>query len=254
MIKKIRSFDGTELSYVINKGSKPFLVFLHGAGSNHSTWKPFLNYFKNNFFIAPDLRGHGRSGRGKVSIENFSKDLKKIFDREKIEKTVIIGNCLGTTIAVNFYKRFPKLVDKLVLITPFSSEIIRLSKPLGFLNNLTLSFVKMFKSRRKLRFQDYHKHMKKPVFYYPLLDIRGTSITTDLSAIKELFDYKLNFDNIKTKTLVIAANRDHFSKLEVIKKMIKKNKNIILRIIDSNHVPLTRNPEKLIKEVDKFLL
>ncbi|MEM3127363.1 MAG: alpha/beta hydrolase, partial [Candidatus Woesearchaeota archaeon] len=68
-LSDIVSFDGTKISYLVKEGREPALVLIHGSGSNHSMWIPYLNHFKNKI-IAPDLRGHGRSGYGKMTIEN----------------------------------------------------------------------------------------------------------------------------------------------------------------------------------------
>ncbi|NQV09118.1 alpha/beta hydrolase, partial [Candidatus Woesearchaeota archaeon] len=246
-------FDGTEINYIVNKGKEPWLIFIHGGGSNHTVWKPFFSYFKRHSFIAVDIRGHGKSEKGKISCKNFSKDLKKIFDKEKIEKAVILGNSFGATIAIDFYRKFPGLVEKLVLITPVSTKIIRFSKLFYLLNKIILPFVKLFKSRRRLVFQDYYKFKIRFVIRSLWLDIKGTSLTMYLSSIDALFNYDLRFENIQKKTLMILGKKDYLTKKQKIKKMIKNNNNIILRIIDSNHLPLTRAPEKVIKEVKKFI-
>lgn len=252
MIKNIKSFDKTKISYVINKGIKSCLVFLHGDGSNHTVWKPFLKYFHDHSFIALDLRSHGNSSEGRISIENFSKDLKEIFKREKIENAVLIGNCLGATIAFDFYKRFPELTEKLILISPFSSETIRFSFLLNILNDFVLLFAKIFKSKRKLKFQNYDKN-RTPLILRPTVDLKGTRLKTYLSSLKNLFEYKLGFSLIKTRTLIIAASKDYFIKKRKIRKMIKNNENISFRITDSTHLLLTRNPEKMIREVNNFI-
>ena len=43
---------------------EPLLVLLHGMGANATVWKPLLPFVAAQWpgrWIAPDLRGHGRS-------------------------------------------------------------------------------------------------------------------------------------------------------------------------------------------------
>ncbi len=44
--------------------AKPTVCFVHGAGMDHAVWTLFVRHFSRNGYnaIAPDLRGHGRSG------------------------------------------------------------------------------------------------------------------------------------------------------------------------------------------------
>lgn len=256
-IKKLKSFDKTELSYYYSKKDKKTIIFLHGNGSNYTTWSPMLNYFGKDYSVlAPDLRGHGRSERTKnIKLDSFANDTLILMDKERINKAIFVGNSLSSSIILEFYRKFPERVKSMVILTPFSSRFVRFSRTLRMLNKVILSFVRLFKSKRKLRFQNYNKYykQKKPIWFYPLLDMRGTSLTIYFGTIEELFKYKMDLKNIKKKTLIILGKKDIFLKNKVIKNMTKDNPNIKIKTVNANHVPLAERYEEVMETIEEFV-
>jgi len=141
----------------------------------------------------------------------------------------------------------------MILLTLFSKRYIK--HPVLF-NNLASMFytiLKPFAGKRPLKFQDYHKYKERPIWYYPYLDFRGTPITTVLKLVKELFQYPIYAYNIKVPTLIFVAEKDWSTKNELIKSDCKSNKNIKLVELKSNHVPLVRIYDDVLKGVNEFL-
>ena len=94
--KTIKSFDGTNIYYIINRVQEnptaEFIIFIHGAGSNHTVYTPFFAAFADRNFIAVDLRNHGKSGRStleKMTIQTLAKDIHAIMIFEKIESDLM---------------------------------------------------------------------------------------------------------------------------------------------------------------------
>src|SRR3989344_3105328 len=102
------------LTYVLNKQTKKksdhALVFLHGAGSNHTLYTPFMRALPHETTLAIDYPCHGHSDRAYVTIDEIAELLKKIIDKEQIKKVTLVGNCLGATVAHAFYKKYPTTV------------------------------------------------------------------------------------------------------------------------------------------------
>lgn len=255
--KTIHSFDNTEIYYVINKKNNgPFLIFIHGAGSNHTVYTPFFKEFEEINFIALDIRNHGKSARAPlrtVTIKNIVKDIEVILEKENIQRIIPVGNSLGATIAVELYKAQRKKVQKMILFTLFSKRYIKFSGLLHIIATILFVLVRPFSGWRKLQFSDYFKYGKRPLWYYPWLDFRGTPIASVLKLIRELFHTPLYLYNITVPTQVFISTADHSTKNGVIVSDSKENKNIQIEEIDSNHVILTREYEDVMKRVQKFL-
>lgn len=258
--KTILSFDGTEIYYVINKvqnsSDKLFIIFIHGAGSNHTVYKPFFTAFEDRNFVALDLRNHGHSGRAPletITIEILAQDIEAIMKEENIKEFILVGNSLGASVALEVAKKHQKQTKNLVLFTLFSKRYIRGSSFLYFLATFSYILLKPFSGWRKLKFQDYHKYQKRPLWYYPLLDIRGTPVTTVAKLVKKLFQYHFSLSRLAVPTLLFVSLDDFSTKNSLIHSDCKGNKNITLINLKSHHVPLTRDYEEVTKHVKRFL-
>ncbi|MBS3109315.1 alpha/beta hydrolase [Candidatus Woesearchaeota archaeon] len=250
-LKSITSFDGTKISYAFNKpvkNSRKFLVFLHGDASNYTVYKPFLSKYRELNWIALNIRNHGGSGRGSISIGNMVEDLHIVLKHENAQESVLIGNCLGAAIAVEFTNRYKGMAHSLILITPFSSETVRLPWLFSVLSSYMLIFIRPFsKKNRALRLNDFHKYKNKPFWYRPSLDIRGTSLTNGFTVIKLLINTKMNLEKIKKKVLIILCEKDIFIRKSAVYNIAEQNDLIRVKIIRSGHNPLTQNPRELLR-------
>ncbi len=82
---KLISFDKTVLQYTMYQGPKKGLpiILIHGASEHGARYEGFATYLVSRGFdvVVPDLRGYGRSGGNKASINKFddySTDIKII--------------------------------------------------------------------------------------------------------------------------------------------------------------------------------
>ena len=240
--------------YKINRvNRKEWFFFVHGAGSNHSIYKPFFEKFNDKNFIAIDVRNHGHSHGGETSLALIVSDIKAILDKENIEEVIFVGNCLGASVALSFYYQYPKYVRKLVLITLFSARYVNLSSVFYPISSWLSSFFGLFKWKRRLKFQDYQKYEKRPVWYYPMLDVRGTPLEAYAVLVKDLFSYVIDLDSVRIPTLVITADMDAFTKNDLIVFDASRNKKITVKGVACHHVPLTRKASEVIKLVERFL-
>lgn len=98
---------------------QPSVVFLHGAGMDHSVWVLPARYFARHGYnvYALDLPGHGRSG-GKLltGITAMSDWLLAALQQLKVDATSLVGHSMGSLIGLDFAARYPQHVDKLVLL------------------------------------------------------------------------------------------------------------------------------------------
>src|ERR1700682_1332815 len=82
--------------------SKRTVVFVHGAGLDHSWWGLQSRYFGYHGFnvLALDLPAHGRSGGAALAtIGEMADWVKGILDEKKIKSAVLVGHSMGSLIA-----------------------------------------------------------------------------------------------------------------------------------------------------------
>lgn len=79
------------------------LVLLHGMGANAEVWQPMLKTAGAHWpgrWIAPDLRGHGRSVKdGPFGLRMFAADIAALVEGEKASDVVMAGHSFGGVIA-----------------------------------------------------------------------------------------------------------------------------------------------------------
>jgi pimeloyl-ACP methyl ester carboxylesterase len=97
----------------------PSVIFLHGAGMDHTIWVLASRYFaRHNFNVfAFDFPGHGRSqGELCQSINEFSDWLNDASIELNINEAAIVGHSMGSLVALNFAARYSQKVRSLALL------------------------------------------------------------------------------------------------------------------------------------------
>jgi pimeloyl-ACP methyl ester carboxylesterase len=97
--------------------SKPTMVFIHGAGLDHSLFGLQSRYFGYHGWnvLALDLPGHGRSaGPPLASIGGMADWLSSLLASLKIQKASLVGHSMGALVALEFASRHP--VERIALI------------------------------------------------------------------------------------------------------------------------------------------
>jgi pimeloyl-ACP methyl ester carboxylesterase len=95
------------------------LVFVHGAGLDHSWWGLQSRYFGYHGFnvLAVDLPAHGRSeGPALTSVGDMADWVKRLLDEKKIKAVSLVGHSMGSLIALEFAARYPERAEKIALI------------------------------------------------------------------------------------------------------------------------------------------
>ena len=113
-----------ETTYVQTSGyaidpAKPSICLVHGAGMDHAVWTLFVRWFARNGYnaLAPDLRGHGRSGGAPLaSIEDCAQWLLGLLRALGVESTGLGGHSMGSLIALEAAGTGGAAVRKLALL------------------------------------------------------------------------------------------------------------------------------------------
>jgi pimeloyl-ACP methyl ester carboxylesterase len=98
---------------------KATIVFVHGAGLDHSWFGLQSRYFgyHGRNVLALDLPGHGRSeGPPIPTIGGMADWIVKVLESLEIPKASIIGHSMGSLIALECANRQPERVERIALI------------------------------------------------------------------------------------------------------------------------------------------
>ena len=103
--------DGMKVHYkALGKGGAP-IVFVHGWACDMTSWAKQVPVFaKNGQVLALDLPGHGGSDKPEIvySMDLFARSVAAVMDHAGVQKAVVVGHSMGTPVARQFYRLYPK--------------------------------------------------------------------------------------------------------------------------------------------------
>jgi pimeloyl-ACP methyl ester carboxylesterase len=106
---------------------RPTVMFVHGAGLDHSWWGLQSRYFGYHGWnvLAVDLPAHGRSeGPPVPSIEALADWSMRLLDATGIASASVVGHSMGSLVALECAARHPARVQRIALLgTAFPMKV-----------------------------------------------------------------------------------------------------------------------------------
>ena len=259
------------------------ILFIHGGpGLTHDYFIPYLLELSNsnNKLIFFDQRGNGLSTSDLTSeyinINQFTLDIENLREELRIDKMVIMGHSMGTFFAIDYAKRFPNHVSKLILsnATPMDLENLNkmnknlIKKVNAYSNQLSdISDTLEFKNYDSNALKRYLTILNKHNFFNADLVFKlfeNISITERFMKNFEFINSKIlneylnlisdyNIDDISIPTLIINSDYDFIpsESSTYLKNNIKNSK--VKTIYNSGHYPFIEKTIEFIDIVNDFL-
>lgn len=256
---------------------KPVLFLLHGGpGGDHSRFKQNSLELQNAAqLVFIDHRGCGRSKKTKrkdYTLENNIEDIEALRKYLGLEKICILGTSYGGMVAQGYAIRYPKHVEKLILVvTAPSYRFLDDAKKLLHARG-TAKQIAMCEHLWNGTFKNHHHVMR----FFKMTDelyslkakknrkqsFRASHITWSHDALNEgftgslrTFDFIPKLKKITCPTLILAGDQDWIcnpSQSKIIAKHIKNSKLKIFK--KCGHALAVDAHAQYIKTVTKFLL
>jgi len=124
--------DGIDLFIRDTKTEGPAILCLHGRWGRGETWVDFMNRYGDRYrVIAPDLRGHGLSGKpiARYTAELMSEDIVRLLRRLGINSAIIVGHSMGGHVAGCLAARYPNCTRAAAILDKSASGPARGSAP-----------------------------------------------------------------------------------------------------------------------------
>mgnify|MGYP001178578773 FL=1 len=224
------------------KFSKTTLVFIHGAGGDHTTWLYQKRYFESKKYnvLALDLPGHGdkselkaNSDISSIAVKIYNK-LKKI----KNENIILIGHSMGCLIALDIIAKnlenavkgiflgfsYPMFVNKFLLDLSKKNQSQAISKMVDW----------SLPSACKLNGGNIIGINLPNLIYTVMENTPKGNLYNDLKACN---NYRLNessFKNIRIPITCISGSFDIMTPKINLKNITKINDNFSIKIINGH--------------------
>ena len=259
---------------VVELGSGPPLVFVHGLSGSWQNWLEQLPAFaRDHRVIAMDLPGFGESEMpaAKISIPGYARWLDALLDELGVGVTAVVGNSMGGFIGAELAIQFPPRVERLVLVSAagLTVEHQRHDRALAVLRTLdkrlaayagwvgTRSDVLM--RRRRVRRAVFgiiaHDPASLPA---PLVaeQVRGSGKPGFVDALDAITDYPIRdrLGEIGCPTLIVWGTEDRLVPVgdaDDFERLIPNSRKVVWP--DTGHVAMLERPAAFNRLVAAFL-
>ncbi len=116
---KYAHLDGARIHYMSYGKGNEALVLIHGWTQNIDSWRDSdVEFAKRNRVILIDLPGHGKSDKPQVTynMDYFARAVDAVLQDAKVKRAVLVGHSMGTPIARQFYRKYPKKTLAIVIV------------------------------------------------------------------------------------------------------------------------------------------
>jgi len=241
--------------------NKKCIIFIHGAGMDHTVWFQQSRFFANKGFsvISIDLQGHGKSeGEASDDVKYIANSISKVIDHLKIKEVAIVGHSLGALISIELAKIDTKIISELVLLgvclpMNVSDELLTNAQSN---NQDALNFITMWGHSN-------FSHLGQNIV--PGIWLTGSSkklletsskgvLFSDLMAVKNYKEDEKTLNKILCPTLIICGSEDMMTPLKNV-VILEKNINKLSKIVLPNcgHMMMLEEPDIVRSEIASFL-
>jgi|GEM_PF-3312784 len=252
--------NGLNICYSKSGKGQPLLI-IHGNRDRKEYFSNIIKAFEKYYEVyAIDLRGHGDSDKPEsgYSLRAFQEDIRQFVKKANFDTFNIIGHSLGATLAMKTALDNP-MVDKLILLgtsanfhPSFRPENIRSSS----INNTNLDkeAVKeaIQNSIAPYFFIDRYPQVKKTVMQH----WREIPSYLHRALVMELKhpDMQDEISNIRSKTLVIAGQKDMITTFDQCKFVADNIKDSVFKVVKgTGHYMYLERPDEVISIIKTFL-
>jgi len=149
--------------------------------------------------------------QGRFTYDDLVNDIAAIIHDQGEEQATILGESFGGTVALSFALRYPKMIERLIVINSFPRFRRRLQIKLGAWLASTLPFGLLWPLRRAGNILgllvDSVRREDREVFWKAISSVSPNGYARRLQLIAE-FDVESRLSDIKTPALFIAGDRD----------------------------------------------
>jgi len=259
---------------VLDYGSGPPLVLIHGLSGCWQNWLENIPYFaRDHRVIAVDLPGFGESEMPveEISMSGYAATIDALFAELGIDSAPIVGNSMGGFIGAELAITQPPRVERLVLVAAagLSIEHIRTERTHGLRHraeNVAFFYVGWLASRShtvaarpRLRSALMLLVAAHPAKLPPELTIEqvsGSGKPGFSDALDAMCGYVLRdrLEKISCPTFIVWGDKDRLVPVKdaaLFEELIPDSRSLIYT--DTGHVPMMERPARFNADVEAFL-
>jgi pimeloyl-ACP methyl ester carboxylesterase len=259
---------------VIELGSGPPVVFIHGLSGSWQNWLEQLPVFaRDHRVVALDLPGFGASPmpEERISIPGYGRLVVALLDELGIDHAAIVGNSMGGFIGAEMAIAAPSRVERLTLVSAAGLSIadLRNESALAVLRKLDRRLAayagwlgtrsSAITSRRRARQMVFRLVAHRPELLSGALvseQVRGSGKPGFVAALDALTDYPIRdrLGEIGCPVLIVWGARDLLVPVrdaDVFERLIPNSRKVVWP--DTGHMAMLERPAAFNALLEAFL-
>lgn len=241
--------------------SKKTIVFLHGIGSSSSMWGSLLTRELDANIITIDLLGFGQSPKpvwarydANIQARAVAYTLSKLV---LMRPVIIVGQSMGSLVAVEVAKMYPKRVSSLVLCSPpfYRQDHTTSRTPLPS-SEAMLKRLYTAVQANPARFVRLTTFATKYKLVNAGFNVTGDNIATYIAALEGMIVNQTSFDDalqLEVPTHIIRGNLDPFVITANLKTLERENPHISVTTVAAGHEIRGRFVGSIAKKLNELL-
>jgi len=242
-------------------GAKPTVVFIHGAGMDHTVWALQTRYFAYNGWsvLAVDLPGHGRSnGPALGSIAAMADWVWQLVAAVGADRAALVGHSMGALTALQAAAQAPDKTIKLALVgaspvMPVNDDLLTATRDDPDLaNELIVSWA--FGGRSQIG------GMRAPGLWMTggglqlLARAKDGALHTDFNACNDYQDGMKSAAKVSCPALIVSGAEDIMTPAKAAKPMTETLPDARMIVIpDCGHMMMVEQPDRTLDALKSFL-
>jgi pimeloyl-ACP methyl ester carboxylesterase len=236
---------------------KRTIVFVHGAGLDHSSFalqSRYFGYHGHNVF-ALDLPGHGRSeGPPIPSIAGMADWVLAVLDAHEIERASIVGHSMGALVALDAASRRPERVERLACVG------------VGYPMNVSEAFLEAARRNEQTAFDmetiwghavqvPFGGNPNPGMWMYGDMLARLARLAPGVlyNDLKACNDYSSDFAGVRCPVLLILGRRDVMTPPRA-ESLLQKLPNVRTQLVElSGHSLMAEAPDATLDALVRFV-
>jgi pimeloyl-ACP methyl ester carboxylesterase len=236
---------------------KPTLVFVHGAGLDHSTFGLQSRYFgyHGRNVLALDLPGHGRSeGPPLPSVAAMADWVFKVLESAGIGKCSVVGHSMGALIALECANRHPGRVERIALIgVAYPMKVSEAFLDAARRNDFSAYDMETIWGHAAQVPLSGNPNPGMWMYGDALARLRRLAPGVLYNDLKACHEYVSDFANVKCPVLLVLGKRDVMTpprSAQALKEILKTSKTKIVEL--SGHSLMAEAPDATLDALIEF--
>lgn len=225
------------------KKSRATVLFIHGIGNSGDAWHDVIERLPKDIrIITIDLLGFGKSPRPSWAVYDAKTQANAVLATylklHTTSQVIIVGHSLGALVAIEIAKRYPLLVDSLILCSP---PLYDATNAKGILLPKSDRLLRKLYTSAQNRPEDFLK-LSAFAMKYNLINrsfnVTPENIESYMSALESTIVNQTAYDDaykLKQPTLILKGTLDPFVVNRNLRKLARHNSHITMKTVISGH-------------------